>query len=762
MGAFSGGALAEVLRQILYAEAERVLEGEERKFSSIEIDAFMGSSAGSVTLMLMLRALAYSLPEEPGHLNVIGSKRLREEFGEDRFEALLANPAGHDLALDILAVDRVDDVQRKVWIDELNVNNLLKGVKDDGAAGLFNPEFFGKLSAELAGFESRPEEFPEDGLGWRDNRNPATRRLLADQVLFGATLTALQPMAGPAAQNFAIPGETPLATNRKSQSKDPTTRAWLAQGSCRAARVFDLRFSGAAPVSPQSSWVTIQPGGDAAWGQESWRTNIDRPSAWWEMLSTAVASGAFPGAFDPVILRRHRSELGWKTVVEGREVKHESGACPPNLLPDEQFLDLSYVDGGVFNNEPVEETVRLCEHLDQGETEGAFVRAVFFVDSSLPEATPVQGLDYQALARGNWRTLSRNQPGRSVPERSDVPSFVDSPSGENLKASLTTVLGTIAGHTPITRRTPVLDIDFNAEIPEFMKRVVSIGPVRYDEGTEQLLPFSLKGIRMAAFGGFFQKSFRQHDFASGRHSVYETFKHADERIKPIVSDLEWNEDTPGVKREVPECNAEDPKEIRMRDDKAKALATTIGSRLKDILPWLASFSVVRSRILKAVNVDLSRRGIVKALTKDEPPTRRLQIILPGEGWKLAVKRSGSEPGPARSLILRGGEPISVVDLIVQYNPLPSGAPGSDLTIYFLEATKRSIASKLTPPCRSGYPTISLTPLSCELTEIIRKALTHGALGIRYVSASSSGKLHFTLYQPMNAAEIGLRKALSSS
>ena len=102
--------------------------------------------------------------------------------------------------------------------------------------------------------------------------------------------------------------------------------------------------------------------------------------AWAEIAATTVASGAFPLAFQPVPLRRAAHEFGpfW----------------PDSLLKAgiEEF-PFSYVDGGLFNNEPIREALRLATFLDDITPGQAFDRLVLFVDPNVSTTgTPLYAL----------------------------------------------------------------------------------------------------------------------------------------------------------------------------------------------------------------------------------------------------------------------------------------------------------------------------------------------------------------------------------
>ena len=85
LGAFSGGALAETIRQLY----ELRQQGE---YEDVVLDVFSGASAGGITLALLLRALA--------------------------------NPDGKDIEA---VVDEIERLERLLWVTETGILSMLPG-----------------------------------------------------------------------------------------------------------------------------------------------------------------------------------------------------------------------------------------------------------------------------------------------------------------------------------------------------------------------------------------------------------------------------------------------------------------------------------------------------------------------------------------------------------------------------------------------------------------------------------------------------------
>ena len=131
LGAFSGGAIAEVIRQ-LHANLDAGVHDR------VEIDVVSGASAGGMTVGLLLRALA-----DPGNRNAAE------------------------------AVQRVGDAMRTAWVDRIDISGLVADVEMRHRASLFDRGAVDAIASDL--------------LSWPGARNP-TGHLLGPRVCLGLTL----------------------------------------------------------------------------------------------------------------------------------------------------------------------------------------------------------------------------------------------------------------------------------------------------------------------------------------------------------------------------------------------------------------------------------------------------------------------------------------------------------------------------------------------------------------------------------------------
>ena len=135
------------------------------------------------------------------------------------------------------------------------------------------------------------------------------------------------------------------------------------------------------------------------------RQNLTAPEAWNEIAATCVAAGAFPIAFEPVALERNSAEYGdlW-----------------PKAWSEIEAFPFTFSDGGMFNNEPLRQVMKLIGEMDAGSRD--FERVVLFIDPNLSGTKEDLSLDYYRELEVRdpdntlWK-LSRLFDGRDVEER---------------------------------------------------------------------------------------------------------------------------------------------------------------------------------------------------------------------------------------------------------------------------------------------------------------------------------------------------------
>ncbi|HSH46103.1 MAG TPA: patatin-like phospholipase family protein [Longimicrobiales bacterium] len=338
LGAFSGAALTEAMKLALVRARYRVTDpqdprvGSDVPYDRIVVDVFSGASAGALSLVLMLRALAEPDPAPATEA------RLRQQF-PDEFDRL--EPARQQA---LIAAQHAQDLQERAWVHEVDIERLL-GRRGDTrrdlrhAASILDRGAVDEIAARLLRFH-QPPDF-------------GARQLLGERVLFAATLSNLTAIRYDARREFD-PDEIGLLALRDA----------LTSRGHREVRVFDLRFTEAPRLTP-GRWCRYHSADERPGEIGDLRLN----RTWARIGATCIACGAFPFAFEPVVLRRKSYEYGptlWNTQfrdrVDGDEVR------------------MTYVDGGTFNNEPIREAFRLASFRDCDPGDMAFDRRIVFVD----------------------------------------------------------------------------------------------------------------------------------------------------------------------------------------------------------------------------------------------------------------------------------------------------------------------------------------------------------------------------------------------
>jgi predicted acylesterase/phospholipase RssA len=416
----------------------------------------------------------------------------------------LANPEGFGTAA---AVARVGEALREAWLEGADFSRLMRRTAMRKAA-LLDRSAMDDLATEL--------------LAWPAGQ-AAQPVLLGERVLLGVTLL-----------NFN--GVPVRPSNTPALPPGLTTTAF------RDRRVFCFDFA-ATPRAPLPRARRFA--GPRTADADAWR----------EVAATAVASGAFPIAFEPVVLQRYR---------------HEYGPLWPDELADRDEFPFTYGDGGTFNHRPLHDAMELIAAQDAAEEPGAIERALVFVDPNLSGSKHAFGLkfhlpymvsgdradsdrhevvpadpaahlvaitnrfgvlarhqstveDFIAAAKTNVRLARRAELHALVHDlaarlaASDAAALADA-----VEARLDRGPGNSSEPTPApaARLTAALTtfIDDVADLRgKEPVRVFVVGPTEFvpPDGSAPIT-VRLAGDFFANFGGFFDPRFRVHDFDAGR------------------------------------------------------------------------------------------------------------------------------------------------------------------------------------------------------------------------------------------------------
>jgi len=348
LGIFSGAALSEAIKlAVLYGKYRE--EGTWHRYNRVVIDVFSGASAGAMSLAAMLRTLVHRTDEQERRAERNLRKVLKQEYGGSALEDFEDLPEEKREAL--IAAQAVQAVQESVWGDKVDIYRLL-GQSPDGksrdlrhAGGIFD--------------RRAVDEIARDTISFPDGVDLGGRVLLANRVLFACTLANLTPLVYDARSDLNTVKETGFA----GLADALTSRAH------QDIRIFDLNFSEVGPqmTSKQSRypqrWCRYHAAGEA----EGRIGDLHKQKTWRKIARTAVAAGAFPFAFDPVVLERSDYEYGdlWPEELAEQDIEE---------------YPFSFVDGGTFNNEPIREAFRLSAVIDAQNTDQDYDRRVIFVD----------------------------------------------------------------------------------------------------------------------------------------------------------------------------------------------------------------------------------------------------------------------------------------------------------------------------------------------------------------------------------------------
>ncbi|NJM55087.1 MAG: hypothetical protein HC841_03455 [Verrucomicrobiae bacterium] len=346
LGTFCGTALTQAIKLALVFGRDR----QGQPFGRVEVDVFSGASAGALSLCAMLRSLAECDPTLAARARLA----VQTEFGT----ALDGMPPKR--MEDLVAAQIAQFKQEELWSKEINLDSLL-GNGGDGRlrrrASLLDRGAVDRIAKKhIVTWPNGKADFKQ-------------KRLLADRVLYACTLSNLTPIVADA--STSLPGHevgyVGLADGLRSHSH-------------RDLRVFDLHFT-----KEQNPTDPAHPGRWCRYHNAAEKDgeigDLREPKTWAKIAATAIASGAFPGAFEPIVLRRKDYEFGpklWRATF-GKEAA---------ALKEFSF---SYADGGMFNNEPIREAFRLASFIDghnPDDEDNEVERLIVFVDPFVSEETP--------------------------------------------------------------------------------------------------------------------------------------------------------------------------------------------------------------------------------------------------------------------------------------------------------------------------------------------------------------------------------------
>ncbi len=373
LGTFSGAALSEAIKQQLvygqYDTGKQTEQGEPifAPYDRVELDVFSGASAGAISLAVMIRVLCnprdkYQFLGYQSYLEMRASleDKIQKQFADKAIEIKHQFPKKYE---QLLAAQTVQDFQEQIWAKEVDVERFL-GVGAYHKDLTDNPSFLDRNIIDELGNRIFPFESSNDPLEYKT--------LLGNRVLFGCTLANLSHTLR-SNRGTKIGGKSSSILKALNDSSVDRIHSEL--------RVFDLNFGTIDPNEGRYyplKWVQFHQSDAAKMKQEDSQNNhyektihsLTDNSAWQMVAATAIASGAFPFAFEPVVLNRFEHEFGadWATELKGK-TSHP----------------FTYIDGGIFNNEPIKDAMQLASYIDTVQSEQNFDRQLIFVDPNVTE-----------------------------------------------------------------------------------------------------------------------------------------------------------------------------------------------------------------------------------------------------------------------------------------------------------------------------------------------------------------------------------------
>ncbi|MEW9799699.1 hypothetical protein [Alteromonas sp. CYL-A6] len=362
LGSFCGAALTESIKlALLFAR-----DDDGNPFDRVEIDVFAGASAGAMSLGIMLNALAF--PSKDVALRKKAAATLRSLYGLETTWKSLPDKKRQQLIDAQLAQDKMNDI----WINQITLDSLLN---PEGSASIPPLKYqCGLVNRKTVADIATANLLPAGGAARYLDEDKATHPLLATRVLYGCSISNLNPLHAKASKLYPVASGSEVVINDA-----------LTSFQHKEMRIFDINF---APVSSKKlsdtdkhpdRWMRLH------WGDSISGKTFDIRSAtdWKHIVATAIASGAFPVAFEPVTLKRYKWEY------------------PSSIWPfgDASNGNFTYVDGGVFNNEPVAEAFRLASHIDGLDDDINYVRRIVFVDPNVGSKP-----EYRLPGLADWQT----------------------------------------------------------------------------------------------------------------------------------------------------------------------------------------------------------------------------------------------------------------------------------------------------------------------------------------------------------------------
>lgn len=377
LGSFSGSSLTEALKLlILYGQDE-----DGNPYDDVIVDGMSGASAGAIALTIMLKCLIDYQSMMPLYDSKLSVSDLLQELAEDYFDGNTALVEKHAKKEELLALQLSQKIQKKIWVNEVNSkklfgNKIKKDFKADQNAG------FALLDRAL--LEKLTKLYLMNDSGVDSSR----KKVLAnDRVVFACSLTNLLPIE--VLSKYEGLGQLDKNVLKSVGSKNHSELRVI-------DFVFDEEKIKTKPTDERWLKFTATPDPEI-----KTQFNLSDRTAWSTISASALACGAFPIAFEPVILKRFSNEFGgaeteseWprsfriiqaemeRAKNEQPEKFKENAFIGNDILEplDYNHFNFAYMDGGTFNNEPIREAFKIGTFQDYNRVLSNEDRLILFVD----------------------------------------------------------------------------------------------------------------------------------------------------------------------------------------------------------------------------------------------------------------------------------------------------------------------------------------------------------------------------------------------
>lgn len=411
LGSFSGSALTEALKLlILYGQ-----DSDGNKYENVVVDGMSGASAGAMALTVMLKALI-NYKSMLYLLDGVTEKTLVKELSQLYFGGDDKKAKSHDKIEDLKALQVAQKLQEELWVNRLNASSLFGKEKIKNFTPNIHRSFAlldrGLLEKLATDFIIKPKH--------KDLKN--IRVLDKTRVTFACSLTNLLPIE--------------IKKNEKDLSKlEKNLIQSVGSQNHTEIRVIDFVFDkkNLRGKHTDERWLEFSDTEELSERQ----FDLGKDTAWATMCASVLACGAFPIAFEPVILKRYKEEYNgkgedhsgqWPTqfnnlnkLINGNSIKTHSTVFNEDIKYGDNKVfynsfNFPYVDGGTFNNEPIREAFRMGAFQDYGNDTSNTDRLVLFVDPI------VRTEKYQTFQQSSLMPVNLN--GKKVEANGELMKFI--------------------------------------------------------------------------------------------------------------------------------------------------------------------------------------------------------------------------------------------------------------------------------------------------------------------------------------------------